>query len=116
MELVVSPRSCTREQQKIYQQWFSIADSDGDGRVAGSDALKFFAMSKLPRSDLKQVWAIADSKRQGFLDLHEFVCAMQLISLGQAGTEINQDALNRKDNFLLTNQIWIKCNLQKWMV
>lgn len=29
---------------------------DGDGRITGNDALKFFAMSKLSRPELKQVW------------------------------------------------------------
>lgn len=28
---------------------------DGDGRLSGTDAIKFFAMSNLPRGDLKQV-------------------------------------------------------------
>jgi EH domain-containing protein 1 len=28
---------------------------DGDGRVTGKDALKFFAMSNLSRPELKQV-------------------------------------------------------------
>lgn len=28
---------------------------DGDGRVTGNDATKFFALSKLPRQELKQV-------------------------------------------------------------
>ena len=28
---------------------------DGDGRLTGRDALKFFAMSKLSRDELKQV-------------------------------------------------------------
>jgi len=29
--------------------------TDGDGRVSGNDATKFFAMSKLSRQELKQV-------------------------------------------------------------
>lgn len=29
--------------------------SDGDGRITGNDAIKFFSMSTLPRQDLKQV-------------------------------------------------------------
>jgi hypothetical protein len=29
--------------------------SDGDGRITGNDATKFFAMSNLSRQDLKQV-------------------------------------------------------------
>lgn len=84
---------CSKEHQKIYCEWFDIADSDGDGRITGNDATKFFALSKLPRQELKQIWALADSKRQGFLDLAEFVTAMQLVSLAQAGCEITSDIL-----------------------
>ncbi|KAK1273963.1 hypothetical protein QJS04_geneDACA008062 [Acorus gramineus] len=98
MDIVSAPiSSCTREHQKIYQDWFAFADSDGDGRITGADATKFFAMSKLSRTELKQVWAIADSKRQGFLGFQEFVTAMQLVSLAQAGNEINQDSLTYAD-------------------
>ncbi|OMO76869.1 hypothetical protein CCACVL1_15328 [Corchorus capsularis] len=85
--------SCSKEHEKIYKDWFTIADSDGDGRVTGNDATKFFAMSKLSRQELKQVWAIADSKRQGFLGLSEFIVAMQLVSLAQSGQEITSDVL-----------------------
>nr|CAB3468838.1 unnamed protein product [Digitaria exilis] len=91
--------SCSKEHQKIYQEWFALADSDGDGRITGPDAIKFFGMSKLSRPDLKQVWAIADSRRQGYLGFHEFVAAMQLVSLAQAGNEITQDSLKR-DGYL----------------
>ncbi|ONK78962.1 uncharacterized protein A4U43_C01F1460 [Asparagus officinalis] len=97
MDLVSSPGFCSKEQQKIYAEWFSVADSDGDGRVTGNDALKFFALSNLARSELKLVWAIADSKRQGYLDFHEFISAMQLIALAQAGHEITQDSLKHED-------------------
>lgn len=97
MDLVSSPRFCSKEQQKIYDEWFAVADADGDGRVTGNDALKFFAMSKLSRAELKLVWAIADSKRQGYLDSQEFISAMQLIALAQAGHEITQDSLKNSD-------------------
>ncbi|CAD5175329.1 unnamed protein product [Musa acuminata subsp. malaccensis] len=98
MNLVSSSvASCPKEKQKIYQEWFSVADKDGDGRITGNDALKFFAMSKLSRSELKQVWAIADSKRQGFLDLQEFINAMQLVALAQEGHEMTPDLLNHAD-------------------
>ncbi|KAG5005683.1 hypothetical protein JHK85_024225 [Glycine max] len=50
---------------------------DGDGRISGNDATKFFALSNLSRSQLKQLWALADVKRQGFLGFTEFVTAMQ---------------------------------------
>ncbi|XP_010538746.1 PREDICTED: EH domain-containing protein 2 isoform X2 [Tarenaya hassleriana] len=85
--------SCTKEHQKIYKEWFNIADSDGDDRISGNDATIFFAMSKLSRQELKQVWAVADSKRQGFLGLAEFITAMKLVSLAQDGHEITSDLL-----------------------
>ncbi|GJN26095.1 hypothetical protein PR202_gb13998 [Eleusine coracana subsp. coracana] len=50
-------------------------------------------MSNLSRSELKQVGAIADSKRQGYLGFYEFMTAMQLVSLAQAGNEISQDTI-----------------------
>jgi len=52
--------------------------ADGDGRISGSEATKFFALSNLSRSQLKQLWALADVKRQGFLGFPEFVTAMQV--------------------------------------
>jgi EH domain-containing protein 1 len=51
-------------------------------------------MSNLSRQDLKQVWAIADSKRQGYLGFQEFIIAMQVVSLAQSGHPITHDLLN----------------------
>nr|XP_016435239.1 PREDICTED: EH domain-containing protein 1-like isoform X3 [Nicotiana tabacum] len=100
MEFDTSPiNRCSKEHEKIYQEWFNFADSDGDGRLTGGDATKFFAMSNLPRPELKQVWAIADSKRQGFLSFIEFVIAMQLVSLAQAGHAVTNDLLNADVDF-----------------
>ncbi|KAL4271559.1 hypothetical protein GQ457_13G001900 [Hibiscus cannabinus] len=91
--------SCSKEDQKIYQDWFNFADSDNDGRITGSDAIKFFGMSNLSRPDLKQVWATADSKRQGYLGFKEFVFAMQLVSLVQEGRQISHDLMNGDVDF-----------------
>ncbi|EYU27376.1 hypothetical protein ABFS82_13G164500 [Erythranthe guttata] len=100
MEIDSAPISrCSKEHQKIYQDWFSFADSDGDGRLTGADATKFFSLSNLPRQDLKLVWAIADSKRQGFLGFKEFITAMQLVSLAQAGHALTSDILSSEVDF-----------------
>ncbi|XP_050233136.1 EH domain-containing protein 1-like [Mercurialis annua] len=85
--------SCSKAQQHLYKEWFDVADSDGDGRITGDDAATFFSLSNLSRPELKQVWALADSKRQGFLGFSEFVTAMQLISLAQAGHQITSHLL-----------------------
>lgn len=95
MEIASIPiTTCSKEHQQIYQEWFNYADADTDGRITGNDATKFFAMSNLSRQDLKQVWAIADSKRQGYLGFKEFIAAMQLVSLAQAGHAVTNDLLN----------------------
>ncbi|XP_065880038.1 EH domain-containing protein 1-like [Euphorbia lathyris] len=91
--------SCSKDHYQIYKKWFDSADSDKDGRITGNDATKFFALSNLSRQELKQVWALADSKRQGFLGLSEFIAAMQLISLAQAGHEITADVLKNTSLF-----------------
>ncbi|XP_052207695.1 EH domain-containing protein 1 [Diospyros lotus] len=95
MEIDSSPiGKCSKEHEKIYQEWFNFADSDSDGRITGNDAIKFFAMSNLPKHDLKQIWAIADSKRQGFLGFKEFIAAMQLVSLTQSGHVLTNEILH----------------------
>nr|XP_033511514.1 EH domain-containing protein 1-like isoform X3 [Nicotiana tomentosiformis] len=99
MEFDTSPiNRCSKEHEKIYQEWFNFADSDGDGRLTGGDATKFFAMSNLPRPELKQTIP-PDSKRQGFLSFREFVIAMQLVSLAQAGHAVTNDLLNADVDF-----------------
>ncbi|RVX07939.1 EH domain-containing protein 2 [Vitis vinifera] len=91
MEIASVPiSSCSKHNQKIYQEWFNYADSDNDGRITGNDATKFFAMSNLSRSELKQVekvWAIADSKRQGFLGFRS--SSLQCSGFGEFRTSIN---------------------------
>ncbi|KAH0658368.1 hypothetical protein KY289_027116 [Solanum tuberosum] len=46
---------CSKKHEKIYQQWFNFADSDGDGRLTSGDVIKLFAKSNLPRPELKHV-------------------------------------------------------------
>lgn len=86
-----------KHDEKVYQRWFEYVDADGDGRITGNDAVKFFSLSQLSRPELKQVWAIADSKRQGFLSFKEFVSAMQVISLCQTGNAITPDILKNAE-------------------
>ncbi|CAJ1964041.1 unnamed protein product [Sphenostylis stenocarpa] len=95
MELEIVPYdSGFKEYQTLYEEWFNYADADGDGRFTGTEAIKFFAMSNLSRQELKQVWAIADSKREGYLGFKEFVTAMKAISMAQCGYTISHDLLN----------------------
>ncbi|KAG0621415.1 hypothetical protein M758_3G018000 [Ceratodon purpureus] len=94
---ILANKSNTKQDEQAYRAWFEYADADGDGRLTGNDAVKFFSLSQLPRTELKQVWAIADEKRQGFLGFKEFVSAMQVISLAQAGKDVSPDMLKDAD-------------------
>lgn len=37
------------------EQWFKLADQDGDGAVGGAEAVRFFTRSGLPQDVLGQV-------------------------------------------------------------
>ena len=66
-----------------YAQWFAVADTDGDGKVSGGEAVAFFQRAGLPKQSLAQLWELADSPPRGFLEMRQFEVAMQLISLAQ---------------------------------
>ena len=55
----------------------ALLGADGDGRITGPDAVKFFERSGLPREMLAKVWAGADSSRRGYLDFTAF-CRVRL--------------------------------------
>ncbi|CAG9460608.1 unnamed protein product [Pedinophyceae sp. YPF-701] len=76
---------------EVFTHWFQLADSDRDGRLTGPDAVQFFNRSGLPRHVLSRVWALADSQRQGFLDMTGFEKAMDLITLAQSGAVLSAE-------------------------
>jgi hypothetical protein len=59
--------SMASDDAATYRRWFPLADTDGDGRVTGGDAVKFFSLSGLPKETLARVWQLSDVNRQGFL-------------------------------------------------
>eukprot|EP00889_Picochlorum_renovo_P007765 jgi/Picre1/34795/NNA_002261.t1 len=81
---------------ELYQNWFRLADSDGDGRVTGADAVGFFERSGLPREQLAKVWAFADNSRRGYLDLDAFVRALELVSMFQSQGNITLSQYDEK--------------------
>ena len=85
----------TKTKMFEYDQWFYIADADGDGRVGGAEAVHFFMRAGLPKSDLAKLWDAADSARVGFLDRRTFSLACVLIgALQQYGT-ITRDVFEK---------------------
>lgn len=80
-----------RELKKQFATWFQAADTDGDGRLTGGDAVEFFKRSGLPRDQLAKVWAMADSSRRGFLDQASFAKAMEYISVSQQVGDVSTE-------------------------
>ena len=76
------------EDEATYCRWFPLADDDNDGRVTGGDAVKFFALSGLPKPTLSRAWQLADSGRQGFLGPDQFVRALRVIAMAQSGVDV----------------------------
>lgn len=68
---------------RLYNQWFKVADQDGDGVLGGGEAVQFFQRSGLPRSPtLFKIWQIVAGDRSS-LTRQEFYTAMKLVSVAQ---------------------------------
>ncbi|KAK9789563.1 hypothetical protein WJX73_008365 [Symbiochloris irregularis] len=83
------------DQKELYHTWFRIADEDGDGKVLGQDAVKFFQRSGVLQPLLAKVWTLSDSARRGYLDEKSFYKAMEFISIAQQTGEVSVDAYTR---------------------
>jgi hypothetical protein len=57
-------------------------------QLSGALAKGFFEKSKLPLSELREIWQLADVTRDGCLDLTEFKMAMHLVVLRRHGLPI----------------------------
>lgn len=64
-----------------YKTQFTQMQPDHDGLLAGSVARTFFEKSRLPVTELRRIWQMADVTRDGALSLQEFYVAMHLVVL-----------------------------------
>lgn len=69
----------------------SLLLADSDGKITGADSKALFPRSRLPQKTLAAVWQLCDDKRQGALEMADFVKAMELISLAQAGEAVTDE-------------------------
>ncbi|XP_065339108.1 ralBP1-associated Eps domain-containing protein 1 isoform X3 [Cloeon dipterum] len=73
--------SITEEQREYYSNQFRALQPDLSGLVPGHTARVFFEKSRLPVSELRKIWQLADVTRDGALSLEEFNTAMHLVVL-----------------------------------
>ncbi|XP_012228947.1 ralBP1-associated Eps domain-containing protein 2 [Linepithema humile] len=69
------------EQRDYYAAQFAQLQSDPEGLLSGPVARTFFEKSRLPVSELRRIWQLADVTRDGALSLQEFYVAMHLVVL-----------------------------------
>ncbi|CAL1679977.1 unnamed protein product [Lasius platythorax] len=69
------------EQRDYYAAQFAQLQPDPEGLLAGPVARTFFEKSRLPVSELRRIWQLADVTRDGALSLQEFYVAMHLVVL-----------------------------------
>ncbi|OQR84169.1 hypothetical protein ACHHYP_13792 [Achlya hypogyna] len=81
------------EEDAFYGRMFAIADAEKLRQVQGKAAVDFFTKSGLPPAVLKQVWNLASSKMQPYLERDEFDVALGLIALAQKGEPLDLGAL-----------------------
>lgn len=77
--------SLSSEEKKLFGQLFKQGDPEGLGIVTGEVARTLFERSGLPPSVLGEIWQIADSENQGFLDQLGFSLALRIIGHVQHG-------------------------------
>lgn len=79
----------TQSEIKQYEVYFNQLDTDNSGFIEADEAVYFFSHSRLPDSELGLIWEIADSRRMGKLDLHDFSVAMHLIGMRKNNQSID---------------------------
>ncbi|CAO3607657.1 unnamed protein product [Cunninghamella blakesleeana] len=77
----------SNDEYKKYKVLFQQLASD-KGSISGADAVHFFRHSKLPETDLAQIWDLADTRSTGELTQNEFIVAMHLVNRRMAGEPV----------------------------
>ncbi|AET41026.1 Ede1p Ecym_7178 [Eremothecium cymbalariae DBVPG len=79
----------TQEEQSKYVSQFESLDTDDLGIVTGESLKPFFSKSGLSSHHLLQVWALADTEKQGFLNQAQFSAAMRMIAHLQSNPQLS---------------------------
>ncbi|CAO3625468.1 unnamed protein product [Mucor hiemalis] len=93
----------TESEVKKYEVYFNQLDTDNSGFIEADEAVYFFSHSRLPDSELGFIWEIADSRRIGKLDLHDFAVAMHLIGMRKNNQSIDHYTQQNTQNQFFPN-------------
>uniref|UniRef100_M4B9Y8 Calmodulin n=1 Tax=Hyaloperonospora arabidopsidis (strain Emoy2) TaxID=559515 RepID=M4B9Y8_HYAAE len=77
------------QEQQLYDCLFAQVDDQRRNVIGGQQAVAFFSRSHLDKTVLREIWNVADGRRQSALSRHEFYVAMRLISMAQHGEQVS---------------------------
>ena len=75
------------------------------GVTTGQQVRPVFERSGLPSPQLAQIWSSVDQNNDGFININEFVMAMNLIRQAQASTTSSLSAMNVSHTHSLTHSL-----------
>jgi hypothetical protein len=87
-DFVDDPWTINTVQREYYTKQFRDIQPDITKIISGNIAKEFFERSRLPTSELSQIWNLADVNHDGTLSLAEFCTAMHLVVLRVNGFEL----------------------------
>ncbi|CAF0774748.1 unnamed protein product [Rotaria sordida] len=87
-DIVDDPWTINNVQREYYTKQFKDIQPDITKVISGNIAKEFFERSRLPTSELSQIWNLSDVNHDGALSLAEFCTAMHLVVLRVNGFEL----------------------------
>ena len=70
-----------------YQQVFQQTDADHDGKLTGGELVPVLMSLNAPNELLKDIWALADTDKDGVLNFQEFIIAIYLTERAREGRQ-----------------------------
>lgn len=84
--------------EKKVEDYFQMADTGRDGRIAGGEAMSFFLRTRLPMQVLSSIWQrvrpsdLAVDELQG-LNRHQFSIFLRLVAFAQQGHDLQNEGM-----------------------
>lgn len=82
----------------VYEAYYRGLDPKGTNQIGAMEAARFLKKSGLSDVMLSRIWDLSDPNARGFLDRTGLFVALKLISLAQAGENINVKNLRMETN------------------
>nr|XP_032519833.1 LOW QUALITY PROTEIN: epidermal growth factor receptor substrate 15-like 1 [Danaus plexippus plexippus] len=94
MAALPSPTQVAGAHSSIYEAYYHQVDPNGSGAIQALDAARFLKKSRLSDVVLSKIWDLSDPTGKGYLDKAGLFVALKLVSLAQAGKEINMSNIH----------------------